>query len=338
VWMRAIGSTDLPSNVNFWLQHCKFVKSTYSFRPMDSSAETIDSKNATLIRWVVALAVGVFALILFASVQVFGLIQTLRCSATESGRVLEICGDLRNSRWISADGHKDILRRLAKQNVNDGNNVQAVALYDEIIGTGSQLAADYSNRGNAYYWTEFYILAAADYEHVLTMQPESYNALADLTATYEKLSQQQKISTAISKFILRNTESSEAYRLMAYYERHAKRLNSADYFAGLAVEKNDASAEAHNELALVNDTLGNNQFALSHYTKAVELEPSNSDYRLNRALLLAYVGETAAAIKDYQKLLDDNPDDPYYRSKLATVLIDRDELAPRSQKDTCRGR
>jgi len=84
-----------------------------------------------------------------------------------------------------------------------------------------------------------------------------------------------------------------------------KRYRDAQARFELALAGDEKLAEAHNNLAysLRAQGSGNNERALKHYNRALELNPKLAQALMYRGVLLHQIGETARARADYDRLL-----------------------------------
>jgi tetratricopeptide (TPR) repeat protein len=84
-----------------------------------------------------------------------------------------------------------------------------------------------------------------------------------------------------------------------------KRYRDAQARFEEAIAGDDKLAEAHNNLAysLRAQGSGNNERALRHYSRALELNPNLAQALMYRGVLLHQIGESARARADYERLV-----------------------------------
>lgn len=68
--------------------------------------------------------------------------------------------------------------------------------------------------------------------------------------------------------------------------------------------KNEPSSDIYFKIAIIEDRLGNQNEALLYYTKAIELNPSESKYYGNRGLLRLEKGNSSEALMDLNKAIE----------------------------------
>ena len=105
---------------------------------------------------------------------------------------------------------------------------------------------------------------------------------------------------------------------LTWSQAHIYRSNESIWRDTLA--KNPGSLMAHFNLAneLMRD--GSYQESLTHYDRAVEIDPTFFEARCNRADLLAHLGELPAAAADYKQALEIEPNDAAVQIGCANVL------------------
>ena len=94
-----------------------------------------------------------------------------------------------------------------------------------------------------------------------------------------------------------------------------------------ALDKKERFAEAHNNLAYTLRKQGPEHFneALTHYNRAIELNPQLPEPYMYRGVLFVQMDKRELALKDHQKLLDmDSP----LAAELEYVVVNKKEKEP----------
>ena len=142
--------------------------------------------------------------------------------------------------------------------------------------------------------------AKAENQYALEIQAQAYNEL------YETVLRNYKI-----KF---NNIDGLIHKGEAFF--HQGKLNEAKSIFIESLALNSKNATIHNNLAVVYHKQNDKEKAEIHYTKAIELAPSNIDFKKNLAdFYYVELGRFEEAVKIYIDLLKSNPNDT------ATLLI-----------------
>jgi len=110
----------------------------------------------------------------------------------------------------------------------------------------------------------------------------------------------------------------EAYVLMQAEVAGGSDRQAADALAS-HLERHPEHARAHNDLAAYSYRLGDGEAALSHYRKAVQLNPCETTYLKNLADLCFVEGQVDEAIEIYLKLLKGSPRDTETLASLGII-------------------
>jgi tetratricopeptide (TPR) repeat protein len=87
-----------------------------------------------------------------------------------------------------------------------------------------------------------------------------------------------------------------------------------------AIELNPAFDLAHNNLGALLDKLGNNQKAIGHFEKAIEINPAFTDAHVNLGNSFKKLKEYRKAINCYEKVIEIDPNHEKSYSSLGTLL------------------
>jgi tetratricopeptide (TPR) repeat protein len=87
-------------------------------------------------------------------------------------------------------------------------------------------------------------------------------------------------------------------------------------------------AIAYYDRAMAYDSEGRSEMAISDYTKAIELNPDDSNYYDNRGADYFDSGRVNDAIADFRTALKVNPNDPIATKSLATAAASTTATAP----------
>jgi type IV pilus assembly protein PilF len=116
--------------------------------------------------------------------------------------------------------------------------------------------------------------------------------------------------------------------LSAEYLRRGQ-LDAALQRAQRAVAEDKKSAGAHYMLAIVQQRLGQDKLAETHFSEAVRLQPNNPDYRNAWGYVLCTQGRYEAAIAEIEKALAD----PLYQTP-AVALMNAADCAERHKRSS----
>ncbi len=89
---------------------------------------------------------------------------------------------------------------------------------------------------------------------------------------------------------------------------HKKAIAYYDAYLKAGGRTPEMTAEGHNNRAIAYRASGEDDKALADYNKAIELDPSNANFYVNRGNLLKASGEADGAIRDYSKAIELKPD------------------------------
>jgi len=120
------------------------------------------------------------------------------------------------------------------------------------------------------------------------------------------------------------------------YQLHkAKCLFEGNDIAGASaavrtiLNKSFPEAQLHNDLASLLHMLGDHQEALQHYSRAVELDGSNAEFRFNKAAVQRYLGDATAAERGFDAAIAFNPlefEAYNARAQLRTQTLERNHI------------
>lgn len=177
------------------------------------------------------------------------------------------------------DSTEDRKRRfLLKGNVklSEGDLQGAIRFYEEAIAVDNAYVDAYLNRGIAYQRLANHQRAIADFSQALQIAP-----------AFEEARYQKAIS---------HLDFGEYYRAL----EDARALTSSLIYA----------AKGHFVLGLANTALERYDEALSAFSRAMELEPTNPELWVNRATIHYYKNNFTTAMEDLSKALALNDKEP----------------------------
>ncbi|MFQ5976008.1 MAG: tetratricopeptide repeat protein [Candidatus Hydrothermarchaeales archaeon] len=165
----------------------------------------------------------------------------------------------------------------------------------------------YYNRGLDYRDSGEYYKAIADYDYVISLEPDHADAYFQRGYAYGKLKRFSESISDYSKYI-----ELEPNYANVYYNRANTYDNMGEYSKAIsdytkAIEIDPNYANVYYNRANTYDNMGEYSKAVSDYTKFIQLEPNDADAYHYRGLSYESLGETEKAWNDHQMAADIDP-------------------------------
>jgi tetratricopeptide (TPR) repeat protein len=190
---------------------------------------------------------------------------------------------------------------LAHYYVQKNQPEKALTNYNTAIELQPQKAQTYNNRGKIYFDGGEYDKALEDYNKSLSLKPEYPDALANRGAVYGAINQFDKAIEDFTKVMEIDSENSDVIsnRGYVYYQINEFEKAIADFKLYLQFKSNDA--EIINLIGLCYAKLEDYDSAILEYNRAIQMEPANGLFYLNRSFVFNSKGEKSTALKDAQQ-------------------------------------
>jgi tetratricopeptide (TPR) repeat protein len=229
---------------------------------------------------------------------------TWGCNNKAAEEAIAACEDTLKRGWLGPSQVFDVKKRLSTLQVNAGLHAQAIPHLDDVIKGNAGTYYDYYNRGVAYSWLDDYKSAAVDFEIAYTQRPVNLGSYQDYFTALVEIKDFAKAETLVLQHIKTFPDVTVSHRFLAEVYYRQNKVPEALQAAKTAVQKNPGDAESQNILALTYEDLGENQPALAAYTEALRLQPNDTKYLYNRALLQRELENFDAAKQDFLKLVE----------------------------------
>jgi len=204
---------------------------------------------------------------------------------------------------------------------------QAIRDYTEAIDLNPHYVNIYYNRGIAYHQKNDYDHAIEDFTEVIRLNPIDADAYNNRGIVYKnKGDYDQAIADYSEAILLKPTEATYNNRGNAYYAKGAYNFAMYDYGKAISLEPKGVFshisrgfsytykgstdrviADYLNPIRLeidVHDTKVNYESAIIGYTKAIELNPNQTDTYYKRGLVYKDMGQRDKAIADFRKAVE----------------------------------
>ncbi|MCX6136429.1 MAG: glycosyltransferase, partial [Ignavibacteriales bacterium] len=158
------------------------------------------------------------------------------------------------------------------------------------------------------------------YSTILDRFPDDIDVLKALSLAYLKQGHREKSGTFSEKVLSIDTGDPDALQIMSeleqkIYESSQRKFQEGDYQGAITdlkslLASNPDYAVVHNDLGVLYERVGQQEQALTHYEKAVQLNSKNPTFRKNLAYLY-FTGQKRIddAIHIYSDLLNEYPED-----------------------------
>ena len=200
-----------------------------------------------------------------------------------------------------------------------GQHEQAVNLINQAICV-QPTALMYAHRANALQAQQQYQAAIDSYQQAIKLQPQFFEAYANLGIAYRGLGQLDAAIDSYQRAIAINPDYAPAYNSLGSALKTQGKLNAAVESYRHALRLNPQYADAYNNLANAYQTLGRLNEAVTSYRQALALNPHYTDVYSNLGNALQSLGQYQAAIDSYRQALVLQPNAVVARSNLLFAL------------------
>lgn len=173
--------------------------------------------------------------------------------------------------------------------------------------------------GMAYFQSEEYAQAAAEFEEATRLDPSNAQAYLYLGRSYHKQGEYEKAIAAYQEAIKLTPDDAEVYFYLGVaYDQQGNLDQAAEaYQEALRLDPN--MEEAHNNLGGVYADQGEIDKAIAEYSITIQINPDNDAAHYNLGLLYHDQGLLEAAIAEYLASIEANPQqaDAYYNLGIA---------------------
>jgi len=164
-------------------------------------------------------------------------------------------------------------------------------------------AENYNNRGNIYTDLEKYDEAIIDLNKAVVLKPHYSDAYVNFGILYKKTKAFDKAIDSFSKALDIDSKNCKAYINIAILHReknnYPKALQSIN--EAINIEESDLAFSTRADIYVA---LKEHRLAIMDLTKAIELNPYNSDLYCNRGIVFESIEDYASALKDYRAISD----------------------------------
>jgi tetratricopeptide (TPR) repeat protein len=170
---------------------------------------------------------------------------------------------------------------------------EAEGYFNQAIEVSDKEPDYYLNRGIVRLLAGDSARAAADFEKVLSLNPESSQARHNLAVLKEKYASRQETEQLLTE----------------------------------AIEKNPAQPLSYAERGFIRMNAGNLKGALEDFNEAIRLNPKDADYWLNRGIVKEKSKDLNGALEDYRQVITLKPDHEKGWLNHGNVLVKLNRLA-----------
>lgn len=279
--------------------------------------------------------------------------------------VKQVVGDsgLFDNLLVSSDAQQQLNEGLTAH--HDGDYAEAIRIYSDILKRHPQYEPARHSRSIAYIILGNYDFALADAEYLIHHNPLNINHVLLRGEVYKNMGHYQSAMDDFTRVIdsPRYGNKWRAYYLRASASRYANKLSQAihDYTYLIVLnEKPEELYDLYSRRGNVYEVLGDDDSALRDFlecthqrhdyaygyvgcaniyvrmkefdkaleysARAIELDPDNIEYLLQRSYILMRVGQKQEAIAIGVKILDSNPNNYMVHNHLAFYYPHIDEL------------
>jgi tetratricopeptide (TPR) repeat protein len=105
----------------------------------------------------------------------------------------------------------------------------------------------------------------------------------------------------------------------------ARRLSACESVGGDKTADPEIRIEALLSAGILLEGADEEQAAIEHYTRVIEIDPAHAVAHYNRANVLELIGQTERALRDYDKAIELDPTDPDFYNNRGLVLLETSE-------------
>jgi tetratricopeptide (TPR) repeat protein len=192
---------------------------------------------------------------------------------------------------------------LAHYFVEEKQPEKALANYNVAIGLQPGKAQTYNNRGKIYFDRGEYDKALMDYNKSLSLEPEFTDALANRGAVYGATNQFDQAIEDFTKVMVIDPTNTDVISNRGYVYYQLREFEKAIIDCELYLQHKPDDTELINLIGLCQAGLNDYDSAIKAYNKAIQIEPGNGLFYLNRSFAFNSKGDNSAALKDAQQAL-----------------------------------
>jgi len=215
-----------------------------------------------------------------------------------------------------------ILNYLGLVDIRMKNYKRGVLYLDSAIKLDASNPEFFINRGWARQEMRDTVLATADYQKALALNPEGSLARHNLAVLSAKKGNLKEVENLLTEAIQRDTENANYYTARAINYTAQGDLQKAliDYNSSIRLE--NANAETWQRRGLIKEKLKDFNGALTDFTQSIKLKDDNEKIWLLRGNLMIELKRVKDAIEDYTIAITHQPEyaAAYYARALANQI------------------
>ncbi|RLD51189.1 MAG: hypothetical protein DRI94_06690 [Bacteroidetes bacterium] len=215
--------------------------------------------------------------------------------------------------------------QLGKEKIKSGNYDKALEYFSKAISVKNDYVNAYCNRGNCYSDLGEKEKAIKDYNKAIAINPDFVPAYYNRGTYYFNKGDADNAIKDFTKVI--NLKAENNFLVLSYIER-AKSFYGKKMFENVfsdlesALEIDSDNAKIYGMIGALKGNLGLYEEALSAFSKAVDLEPENIKYYIERIKVNRYLKKYSDVINDYKKIKYSNLID--FESDKAMMFLKED--------------
>ena len=217
----------------------------------------------------------------------------------------------------------DEFYRAGNNSIESGDYSKAIENFTKAIDLNPKDARYFYNRSIGYRYTRRYDLAISDVDKTLELSPNLPNpTLAEVYYTkgtlYQEKGDYEKALDFLNRAVLLDFRRAEFFNNRANTYRFLKNYDKAlaDFDRSLQIK--EYALTYYNRGAL-HDEKGDNDGAISDYSRAIELSPTYAEAFNNRGLSFQKKGSFDLALQDFAKAISINQKDGVYYFNRANI-------------------
>src|SRR5205809_981844 len=275
--------------------------------------------------WISAVAHGKWQMpIAIAAIGVLGTLTWFQSEMYRNSETLYRATIVRNPEcWMAYNN-------LGLVIFEEGRVSEAIALYQQALKIKPDYPEAHNNLGAAFYSEGRIPDAIEHFEYALHVRPTYPAALNNLGNALVSANRLEEALTHIEQALRLKPDYAEAKLNLGTALYKANRVSQAVMNFTEAIRlnpnyRNDATA--HNELALVLESLKRPQDAFAHFQEAIRLRPDYADAHYNLGLLLVSSRRRSDAMAEFKAVLRYNPNHAQAHDALGAALYESGRFA-----------
>lgn len=184
--------------------------------------------------------------------------------------------------------------------MNQQNNEQALADFEQAIAHQPNHYEAYTNRGNVYRYLQQNDLAIENYNNALAIKPNFIKAINNRGVAYLNKKMYAQAQTDFDQVIQQDPNYTAAYinRAALYIDPAVAKYQLAIQDYNLVLSMESKNSQAFYGRGLAKQRSGQINEALNDYNQAINLNPNSGGYYLSRAYVFNALGDKAQALRD----------------------------------------